>query len=67
MSRQWKQLTLDRYHAFVVDRLADGFDIKEQEVIEYMVVQWVSDHTGQVEQAGASIRDFLTIVGTEAA
>jgi metal-responsive CopG/Arc/MetJ family transcriptional regulator len=47
--------TIDPYHLFVIDELAELLGKSRSEVIAYMVQAWVSDHQAQVEQAGASL------------
>jgi hypothetical protein len=54
---QWP-ITLDAYHRFVVERFQDVFGTSRAGVVEYMVRSWVSSHPDQVEQAGASIRNW---------
>lgn len=56
-SPQW-QITLDAYHRFVVECFEEVFETSRSGVIQYMVRAWVSTHADQVEQAGASIKDW---------
>lgn len=56
-SPQWP-ITLDAYHRFVVESFQEVFESSRSGVIQYMVRSWVSTHPEQVEQAGASIREW---------
>lgn len=59
--RERFNLRLDRYHHFVLDRLAEAMEASKPAVLERMVVQWVTDHDPQVRQAGASLDRWLEV------
>lgn len=56
-------ITLDGYHRFVVERFKDVLGTSRSDVVQYMVRAWVSDHSEQVRQAGASIEDWRRDTG----